>query len=96
MCRPKACCSKYSSRPTPAWAVHDPSSPWSSISVSLASSSERCGGYRFESNKPPSYSSRPPHIHVRVIARGYRTLVTQHYPRGNRTSAVFNLVLVKR
>lgn len=56
----------------------------------------RRGGYRFESNKPPSYQSRPPHIHIRVSARGYRTLVTQHYPRANRASAVFNLVLVKR
>ena len=53
----------------------------------------RTGAYRFESNKPPSYSGRPPHIHVRVSARGYRTLVTQHYPRAARTSAVFNLVL---
>jgi protocatechuate 3,4-dioxygenase beta subunit len=56
----------------------------------------RRGGYRFESNKPPSYSSRPPHIHLRVSARGFRTLVTQHYPRATRSSAVFNLVLVKR
>ena len=56
----------------------------------------RRGAYRFESNKPPGYSSRPPHIHVRVTARGYRTLVTQHYPRGNATRAVFNIVLVKR
>src|SRR5918999_4888470 len=56
----------------------------------------RRGGYRFESNRPPSYQSRPPHIHIRVSARGYRTLVTQHYPRGNRTSATFNLVLIKR
>jgi protocatechuate 3,4-dioxygenase beta subunit len=56
----------------------------------------RRGGYRFESNKPPSYMSRPPHIHVRVSARGYRTLVTQHYPRASRSSAVFNLVLVRR
>jgi protocatechuate 3,4-dioxygenase beta subunit len=51
------------------------------------------GSYRFESNRPPPYSSRPPHIHVRVSARGYRTLVTQHYPRAGRTGAVFNLVL---
>ena len=58
--------------------------------------SGRRGGYRFQSSKPPSYSSRPPHIHLRVTARGYRTLVTQHYPRANRTSAVFNVVLVKR
>lgn len=56
----------------------------------------RRGAYRFRSNKPPSYSSRPPHIHLRVSARGYRTLVTQHYPRANRATAVFNLVLVKR
>lgn len=56
----------------------------------------RRGGYRFESNKPPSYESRPPHIHIRVTARGYRTLVTQHYPKAGRSSAVFNLVLVKR
>jgi protocatechuate 3,4-dioxygenase beta subunit len=56
----------------------------------------RRGGYRFESNRPPAYGTRPPHIHLRVSARGYRTLVTQHYPKGARTSAVFNLVLVKR
>jgi protocatechuate 3,4-dioxygenase beta subunit len=56
----------------------------------------RDGRYQFESNRPPSYGSRPPHIHIRVSARGFRTLVTQHYPRGQRTSAVFNLVLVRR
>jgi protocatechuate 3,4-dioxygenase beta subunit len=56
----------------------------------------RDGRYRFESNRPPSYQSRPPHIHIRVSARGYQTLVTQHYPRGSRTSAAFNLVLRRR
>lgn len=56
----------------------------------------RDGRYRLESNRPPGYQGRPPHIHVRVSARGFRTLVTQHYPRGSRTSAVFNLVLVRR
>jgi protocatechuate 3,4-dioxygenase beta subunit len=53
------------------------------------------GSYRFQSNRPVAYESRPPHIHVRVTARGFRTLVTQHYPRGARTSATFNLVLVR-
>jgi protocatechuate 3,4-dioxygenase beta subunit len=53
----------------------------------------RAGRYRFESNRPVAYSGRPPHIHIRVSARGFRTLVTQHYPRGGRSSAVFNLVL---
>lgn len=51
------------------------------------------GRYRFESNRPIAYESRPPHIHVRISARGFRTLVTQHYPRGRSTSATFNLVL---
>lgn len=53
------------------------------------------GRYRFTSNRPPAYQGRPPHIHVRVSARGFRTLVTQHYPRSGRTGAVFNLVLVR-
>ena len=56
----------------------------------------RDGRYRFESNKPVAYESRPPHIHVRVGARGFRTLVTQHYPRTGKRRAVFNLVLVRR
>jgi protocatechuate 3,4-dioxygenase beta subunit len=51
------------------------------------------GRYRFESNRPVGYSGRPPHIHVRVSARGFRTLVTQHYPRAGRSRALFNLVL---
>jgi protocatechuate 3,4-dioxygenase beta subunit len=51
------------------------------------------GRYRFQSNRPVGYASRPPHIHVRVTARGYRTLVTQHYPRAGRARAVFDLVL---
>jgi protocatechuate 3,4-dioxygenase beta subunit len=51
------------------------------------------GGYRFESNVPVSYSSRPPHIHLRVTAPGYRELVTQHYPDAGQTEADFDLVL---
>jgi protocatechuate 3,4-dioxygenase beta subunit len=58
--------------------------------------SRRTGRYRFESNRPVGYAGRPPHIHVRVTARGFRTLVTQHYPRGTRQGATFNLVLVRR
>jgi hypothetical protein len=38
------------------------------------------GRYVFESNFPPKYTSRPPHIHIRVTADGFKTLVTQHYP----------------
>jgi protocatechuate 3,4-dioxygenase beta subunit len=52
------------------------------------------GEYRFESNFPPSYASRPPHIHIRVSAGGYRTLVTQHYPKKGTTRGSMDLVLV--
>ena len=51
------------------------------------------GEYRFESNFPGQYESRPPHIHVRVTAPGYQELVTQHYPEAGQTEATFNLVL---
>ena len=52
------------------------------------------GEYRFESNYPPGYASRPPHIHIRVSAEGYRTLVTQHYPRKETSQGSMALVLV--
>lgn len=52
------------------------------------------GYYRFESNVPRPYSGRPPHIHIRVSAKGVKTLVTQHYPEAGKTRAVFDLVLV--
>ena len=51
------------------------------------------GEYRFESNFPGQYESRPPHIHVRVTAPGHQELVTQHYPEANQTEATFDLVL---
>src|SRR5215210_2357713 len=52
------------------------------------------GEYRFESNVPVSYGGRPPHIHIRVRARGYEELVTQHYPERGQRKANFDLVLV--
>ena len=52
------------------------------------------GAYRFASHIPPGYSGRPPHIHIRVSASGYRTLVTQHYPAANQAEATFDLVLI--
>ncbi len=53
------------------------------------------GEYRFESNVPVRYPGRPPHIHVRVSAPGFQTLVTQHYPGPGQTEALFDLVLVR-
>jgi protocatechuate 3,4-dioxygenase beta subunit len=52
------------------------------------------GQYQFESNLPPGYSGRPPHIHIRVSANGFRTLVTQHYPEAGHQTGEFDLVLV--
>jgi hypothetical protein len=55
--------------------------------------SEESGSYRFECNFPPAYYGRPPHIHIRVSADGYRTLVTQHYPESGTSEGTFDLIL---
>lgn len=52
------------------------------------------GEYWFESHMPPSYSRRPPHIHIRVTADGFNTLTTQHYPAKGSSNAEFDLVLI--
>ena len=52
------------------------------------------GHYRFESNFPPGYSGRPPHIHIRVSANGFEILATQHYPAAGHKAGKFDLVLV--
>jgi len=51
------------------------------------------GEYRFESHFPPPYAGRPSHIHIKVSAEGYETLVTQQYPSEGDTGATFDLVL---
>ena len=56
--------------------------------------SNEAGSYRFESNIPGPYFGRPPHIHVKVSAKGFNTLITQHYPEKGKTSAAFDLVLI--
>ena len=56
--------------------------------------SNESGEYRFESNTPPGYAGRPPHIHVQVSADGFQTLATQHYPAKGQTEGYLDLVLV--
>ena len=51
------------------------------------------GKYRFESNFPPQYSFRPPHIHMRISSPGYQPLVTQHYPQEGQSQGTYDLVL---
>jgi len=54
------------------------------------------GAYRFETDFPPAYFGRPPHIHLKVLAPGYRTLTTQLYPKAGQARVTFDLVLVKQ
>ncbi len=56
--------------------------------------SDDAGAYRFESNFPPGYIGRPPHIHIRVSASDFKTLATQHYPETGQQAGQFDLVLV--
>jgi protocatechuate 3,4-dioxygenase beta subunit len=55
--------------------------------------SDKLGVYTFESNFPPRYSSRPSHIHIKVTAQGYKTLITQYYPASGQTKGEFDLVI---
>jgi protocatechuate 3,4-dioxygenase beta subunit len=52
------------------------------------------GQYQFESNFPPGYSGRPPHIHIQVSANGFNTLATQHYPATGQKAGEFDIVLL--
>ena len=54
------------------------------------------GSYRFETDFPPGYFGRPPHIHFKVFAPGHRTLTTQVYPKEGQRSITFDFVLIKK
>ena len=55
---------------------------------------DRSGRFRFRGPYPASYEGRPPHIHMRVVARGYEPLLSRYEPpRGSRRGAV-RLVLL--
>ena len=53
------------------------------------------GRYRYETDPPVGYTGRPPHVHVRVSARGHRVLVTPLYPQSNQTAIEADFVLVR-
>lgn len=52
------------------------------------------GTYRFSTDFPGSYPGRPPHIHFKAGAPGYRNLTTQLYLGGGETEVGFDIVLV--
>lgn len=56
--------------------------------------SGRTGAYRLETDVPPPYLTRPPHIHILVQVPGFERLITQHYPQKGSKKATFDLVLL--
>ena len=52
------------------------------------------GAYRFSTDFPGVYPGRPPHIHFKAAAPGYRPLTTQLYLRGGESEVEFDIVLV--
>lgn len=56
--------------------------------------SDKDGAYKFESNFLPPNGGRPSHIHIKITAKGCRTLVTQYYPVMGSTEGEFDLVLI--
>ncbi|HEU5360790.1 MAG TPA: hypothetical protein VFU42_06470 [Candidatus Deferrimicrobiaceae bacterium] len=52
------------------------------------------GAYRFSTDFPGIYPGRPPHIHFKAAAPGYRLLTTQLYLRGGEAEVEFDIVLV--
>jgi protocatechuate 3,4-dioxygenase beta subunit len=54
---------------------------------------DRNGRFRFEGPYPPSYEGRPPHIHIRVFARGHEPLLARYEPRRGARRGSIRLVL---
>jgi protocatechuate 3,4-dioxygenase beta subunit len=54
---------------------------------------DRAGRFRFEGPRPVSYSGRPPHIHLRVVARDHDVLLTRYEPRPNAKIGSIRVVL---
>lgn len=52
------------------------------------------GTYYFESHPPTDFGNRRPHIHIRVTAKGFKPLITQHYPARGAGEGLLDLVLV--
>ena len=55
---------------------------------------DRSAAYRFQSHFPSGYYGRPPHLHMKISAKGYKTLVTQYYPEDGQIEGVFDIVLI--
>lgn len=56
--------------------------------------SDRAGRFRLEGPRPVSYSGRPPHIHLRVIAKDHELLLTRYVPAPGAKRGAIRLVLL--
>jgi protocatechuate 3,4-dioxygenase beta subunit len=54
---------------------------------------DRSGRFRFEGPRPVSYSGRPPHIHLRVIADQHEILYARYVPAPGARRGTVRLVL---
>ena len=52
------------------------------------------GTYYFVSHAATGFGSRRSHIHIRVTAKGFAPLVTQHYPGADAGEGLFDLVVI--
>jgi protocatechuate 3,4-dioxygenase beta subunit len=53
----------------------------------------RAGRFRFEGPPPVSYAGRPPHIHLRIVARDHEVLLTRYVRAPGATSGSIRVVL---
>jgi protocatechuate 3,4-dioxygenase beta subunit len=53
----------------------------------------RAGRFRFEGPRPVSYEGRPPHIHLRIVARDHEVLLTRYVPLPRARSGSIRVVL---
>jgi protocatechuate 3,4-dioxygenase beta subunit len=55
---------------------------------------DHAGRFRYQSPRPTSYEGLPPHIHIRVIAKGHEPLLTRYVPARGARRASIRLVLI--
>jgi protocatechuate 3,4-dioxygenase beta subunit len=55
---------------------------------------DRAGRFRFEGPRPVSYEGRPPHIHLRVVAKDHELLFTRYVPAPGAKRGMLRLVLL--
>ena len=55
---------------------------------------DRAGHYRFQGPYPGAEAGRRPHVHLRISAPGYASLVAQYSPRPNERLGRFDISLL--